>query len=505
MALSLSPPVLRNVQAQFDSLNSAGERLAVDVPSKGDFSDHRYSIFHKHGGRDNHIQGIQRIGDSNHLLISGSYPYKNPSSDLFVVRFGSKADDPGPWGSNLLHARNPKSSDTLATYFKIDSEYWHPGGLSQLGWILAVPLENDPGQSRILFYDMTNPEQPKALPAATMVKRNKHKAGACALTRLPKNDTFLLAVWSDSDKKELVGDNPSYHLDFYLSNGKDIEQGFQQTPIVLTLKGEDPFHKKHQGINFLWELKDDSGEKKHTLYLVTFENTSPVQPNPVDPGENIAYLFEVTLPDDWLKEPPEQTKEIPSLKLISQKKFDNQSDWYNMDASGGIYVDSNQQLVVYSSYHFRTPLRKSFIKQKFVIKSLEFRATEFANRIDSIKDAWIELYKDHGFKDHRLAIIGPWESSIADYGKIRVNDKKFKRVKSVKFQIPDKLAYVLYRKTHFRGEQPLVLLGNGQRYELHDLKNLHFDVDVRSSQFLKAEVAKALPNPKVFPETTSNT
>lgn len=72
MALSLSSAFLTNVKAQFDSLNSVGERLAVEVPPKDEFADHRYSVRHKHGGQDNHIQGVQRIGDSNHLLISGA-------------------------------------------------------------------------------------------------------------------------------------------------------------------------------------------------------------------------------------------------------------------------------------------------------------------------------------------------------------------------------------------------------------------------------------------------
>lgn len=503
MALSLSSAFLTNVKAQFDSLNSVGERLAVEVPPKDEFADHRYSVRHKHGGQDNHIQGVQRIGDSNHLLISGSYPYDNSRADLFVVRFASKAADPGPWGSNLVHSRDPKSADTLVNYFKMDAEYWHPGGLSLLGSVLAVPFENDPGQSKIAFYDMSAPEQPKALSTPKPIMRKIHKAGACALTRLP-NDYFLLAVWTDSDKKELVGENPRFHLDFYLSKEKDFKKGFPQKPTnILYPNKNNPLHKNHQGINFLWQLKENKTDPQkniYTLYLVTFENTAKVQPLPPPfEGKNKAYLFEVKLPPAWLRDPPEPMDTAPKVKFVAEKKFEYHGDWYNMDGSGGLYVDSNQNLIVYSTYHFRTPLRKSvFKKQKYVIKSLEFRATDFSETINSIKDGWVELYKDLGFEGPRLAITGPWEATVADYSKIRVNDKKFKKVKSVKFQIPDKLAYVLYRKKHFGGERPLVLLGDGKQKKLNNLKDFGFDSDIKSSQFLKAEVAKALPKPIIL-------
>jgi hypothetical protein len=65
--------MLRDVVTQFRGLNVRGERIAVMDGFPGNFADKRYSVFHKNGGKDNHFQGVQRLG--NHLLVTGSFPY----------------------------------------------------------------------------------------------------------------------------------------------------------------------------------------------------------------------------------------------------------------------------------------------------------------------------------------------------------------------------------------------------------------------------------------------
>ncbi len=53
---------LSNVLTQFRSLNRSGERIGVLEGFTRDFVDKRYTVFHKKGGKNNHFQGIERIG-----------------------------------------------------------------------------------------------------------------------------------------------------------------------------------------------------------------------------------------------------------------------------------------------------------------------------------------------------------------------------------------------------------------------------------------------------------
>ena len=55
---------LPNVLTQFRSLNRSGERIGVLEGFTRDFVDKRYTVFHKKGGKNNHFQGIERIGPS---------------------------------------------------------------------------------------------------------------------------------------------------------------------------------------------------------------------------------------------------------------------------------------------------------------------------------------------------------------------------------------------------------------------------------------------------------
>ena len=91
---------LDDVKAQFLSLNTRGDRIGVRDGFPRAFVDKRYTVLHKNSGRDNHFQGIERIG--RYLFITGSYPYPKRRSDLLVVQLDSRAADPGPWGSNLM-------------------------------------------------------------------------------------------------------------------------------------------------------------------------------------------------------------------------------------------------------------------------------------------------------------------------------------------------------------------------------------------------------------------
>ncbi len=474
-----------DVVQQFRSLNRRGERIAVMDGYGKEFRNKRYSIFHKKGGANNHFQGVQRLG--NHLLVTGSYPYRSKRSDLFVVRLGSRAADPGPWGSNMMRDRDPPSTDRLVNYFRLDPDYWHPGGFSLLDSLAVVPVHNSQGQSKIVFVDLQNPEEPKRLNAQD-IDRPNYKVGACAITPL-QNDRLLLAVWSDSDEPPGGGPAP-YHLDIYQSDAPNSTASFTMVAQLFPPEDHD-FHRSFQCLDFVWEQQDGGSE---TLYVMAFENTSGMQPNPLNPGENKAYLFKVALGALPATAPQSGPARLPEDFVTLQESclFETSGNWCNMDAGACVYVDSNQQLIVYSVYHFLAPIRGAATTGDLVMKCLEFRATEFASPITRIEDAWVDLYEDPGLQGRRLALAGPWDSSIENTERIYADDKQFNVAASIRYQLPDDRAFLLYPGKEYRGAGALVLTGTGDIKEV-DVFATGFGGEFGSCRLQPESVALELP------------
>ncbi|MCI0436230.1 MAG: hypothetical protein L0271_21695 [Gemmatimonadetes bacterium] len=478
---------LSDVARQFRSLDTRGERIAVLHGFGKEFRDKRYSIFHEKGGLQNHFQGIGRIG--NHLFVSGSFPWSKKRSDLFVFRLGTRAADPGPWGSNLVRGREPSDPDRLVHYFEIDKDLWHAGSFAILDSALIVPLEGDSTSSRVTVVDVSEPDEPVRLVAIDF-DRPVHKGGVCAVTPLPGGHV-LLGVWTDADK-DGGGQPLPFHFDLYVSGSAGELTDFR---LVGRFEPDEDhgFHRQFQGLDFVWE-KNDGVEK---LFLLGFENTSAVQPNPTDPGENRAYLFEVTLPEAWMKDEPvfeDEVVEFPpgAFTFITARVFEHAGDWYNMDAGASAYVDSNQQLILYAVYHFLTPFRGKKKGDVLVLKCVEYRAHDFTDVIDHIEDAWIELYEGTDCSGRRVTLLGPLDASFEDTKHCFCEDASFQVVRSARFQIPEGRAFILYRKKRFEGEGALVLEGDGTVRTI-EAGDVGFDGNVGSFRFLPLSVATALP------------
>jgi hypothetical protein len=480
-----------DVQVQFCSLNRHGERIGVIDGFGKPFRDKRYSVFNKKGGRSNHFQGVQRLGQ--YLLVTGSMPHGKKRGDLLVVHLGSRPADPGPWGSNLMRDRDPPRVDALRKYFAIDREYWHPGGFSLLDSTAAVPLENSKGESKVVFLDLTTPGQPSLLPS--VIHRADYKAGACCITPVP-DERLLLAVWSDSDRPKSGSADAPYHLDLYVSKTKGSLTDFAFVAQFFPPAGH-AFHRKFQSIDFLWQAANGGGQDR--LFLVGFENTSDAQPSPLDPGENKAYLFEVAV--SQLPVAAGATAQLQQLgddfiTLLASREFDTSGNWCNMDAGSCAYVDSNQQLIVYSVYHFLAPMRSVQFSGNLVLKCLEFRATEFTDAVAGLEDAWVELYEDPGLQGRRLALLGPWDSSIENADRIFVDDKPFEATASARFQLPVGTAFVLYREPEYHGGRALVLQGTGARRAI-DVHVAGFGGEFGSCRLQPLSVASALPGARL--------
>jgi hypothetical protein len=475
---------LDDVKAQFRSLNTRGDRVGVRDGFPRPFVDKRYTVLHKNSGRDNHFQGIERIG--RYLFITGSYPYPKRRSDLLVIQLDSRPANPGPWGSNLTADRDPPRTDRVVSYFQIDADYWHPGGLDTIGAVAVVPLERFDNSSVIAFIDLTNPAQPARLTGFDIVRPNA-KAGALAITALADGRP-LLAVWCDSDKAP-DGTSRPYHLDIYLGRGPSVTNGFTMLA-TFQPPTNDGFHHAYQCLDFVWEKgQDGAGEM---LYLIGFENTSETQPTPkpLDQGRNVARLYEVDLSVLPLAAPPANPVQVTSLLAPrGEREFETSDDWCNMDAGACAYVDSNQQLIVYSVYHFLAKPRGGGSTP--ILKCLEFRATDFAP-ISLIEDGWVELYEQPRLGGRRLSILGPWNASIADTRRAYVDDKRFETARSIRYQLPAGNSFVLYPKRNFEGSPALVLPGAGVVRQV-EVAQTRFKGALGSCRLQLSSVAETIP------------
>ena len=311
----------------------------------------RYTANHRNKlGLGNHFQGIQRLRRGQYFVVSGGDPHKGegfgPGSHVFVVKMGSRGAA-GPWGSNILTESRPRASpkrDKIARIIGVDRTLWHAGGMAVVGDILAVPVETSSprGKSKVVFFNMADPEKPQRF--THEVVRSRGKAGAVCMTRL-ENDYYLLAVWSDSDK------NPKRprRLDFYLSRSTKFDQGFHRTPVtwqatsVKAADGQDRNFSNFQTVNFI-------NQRDGRLFLIGLHNTSEAAPT--KPGRDYADLYSVRLPSSLTRATPTLGK--PTITKLAKRQFFCNDQQANMDAAAGTYIGPNGGLNVYAAWHWRS-------------------------------------------------------------------------------------------------------------------------------------------------------
>ena len=312
-----APASIGNVEAAFGRIQIRGEHLTAR--SNGLIPKPRYrTTISNFLGLRNHFQGIQRVPNSNYLVLSGS---NTRTSELFVVRIG----DQGPEGGDVV-AR-----------IGVDTLMWHAGGLSVVGTTLAVPVHGGiPRHAKVVFYDLSEPERPRRLPVE--IDRPGRKASATAMTRLP-NGHFLVAVLS-------AYDGLPRRMDFYLSRGSALADGFLPQPAtwhvseVQTRAGQEKTFSFFQGINFIQQADG-------RLFLVGFHN-SFLAPS-ILPGRDYADLYEVVFPGDTI-EAPAPVLTTPSVVKIANRMLRCTGGYCNLDAAAGLFVDPEaQSLSIYAT------------------------------------------------------------------------------------------------------------------------------------------------------------
>jgi len=232
-----------------------------------------YDPLKRNGARPSlsHFQSIKMIRKAN-----GARPE-------FIV---AAAGDSRSWKSQLFIAQHPIDA-SLTDQWKIikaitlndnpdENDLWHPGGMDISGTYLAVPVEDwlikdylskelYPGvlkhyesRSKIMFFDISDPANPKRLPIS--IERNSGYCPAIAFTRL-SNGHYLVYTNGAGD--------------IHISKTTKLTDGFEQVGTIDDSGG--------QNLSFI--TIGSQGD----LYLVATKNASRAAP--VVSGKNIARLF----------------------------------------------------------------------------------------------------------------------------------------------------------------------------------------------------------------------
>lgn len=300
------------MERAFAKLSGAGEFFVASVRNLIARPAYRNS-FSNGFGYDNHFQGIQRLGASDVLALSGADSAAS-AADLFLVELGA-------------------GSARFIASLTLDDQAWHAGGISEAASILAVPFYDSGGsarESRVRFYDVSDPYGPRQMPVT--IERAGRKAIAVALTRLV-NQHWLVAVLSGRD-----GD--PRRLDFYLSRTADLLDGFGvplgwPTAYVRARNGEAPSFSHFQNINFLPQADG-------RLYLVGFHNTF-VNLSAL-PGRDYADLYEIALPASVTRaERP--AIDYPLVVKVANRRLGCRDGHCSFDAAAGAHVDPRTGLL----------------------------------------------------------------------------------------------------------------------------------------------------------------
>jgi hypothetical protein len=316
-------PLLDDVEGAFARIPLLGEHLTARVNGLIPKPRYRTSVRNLFGLL-NHFQGIQRLPGSNHVAISGSNRSASPA-ELFIVRLGIDTLEPGTRAGEIV-AR-----------VDLDSAMRHVGGLSLEGTVLAVPLHGtNPRRAKVVFYDVSNPEHPRKL--GTAIDRPGRKAGAAAVTRL-SNGHFLVAVLSAFDGRPR-------RLDFYLSCGPVLEDGFLKEPVtwrvaeVEARPGQEPTFSYFQTISFI-------RQSDNRLYLAGFHN-SFASPSAL-PGRDYADLYQVRFPEGTIDSTAPRLGR-PSIVKVANRLLRCTNGYCNLDAAAGLAVDADtESLSVYAA------------------------------------------------------------------------------------------------------------------------------------------------------------
>ena len=333
-----------DVRVAFDAVPTGGSVMAAWSGNVGDPDSvmpwPRYtSNVANSFGLQNHLQGVARLRAGSFVAFAGSNPHSD-IGDLFIGYLPSRSGA-GRWGSNLTERPHPLDAavtvaqpdvtDALALAIGVDPDYWHAGGISTLGDLLAVADERS-GASRVAFFDVSDPMAPVLL--TPTIDRADDKASAVGIVRV-------------ADGRYVVITRNDHHADTYVSRTDRFADGFDSTAYARwdgdAVGGDFTAFYGSETITLVRQCDNQ-------FFLVGFGNTSSSAP--VVAGQDNAYLYSVVYPGADLTE-------SPTLTEIARKTVgcgSGRTAACNFDAGASVFVTDAGELVFYGVFHFRVPL-----------------------------------------------------------------------------------------------------------------------------------------------------
>ena len=451
---------INNVLNALAQIETTGNFLAAH--DNGQFPGDRYA------DGANHFQGLQRLRDSNYMVVSGS-DEKSGQGNLFLLKMASRTTD-SAWRTNTHIGNSPPDSDKVIFSMNVtdqrhglSKEFWHVGGISSLGDIVAAPVESPNDGSVIIFYDFSNPEKPKLFKNAAWISRPHSKAGAVGMCKLP-NGKFLVLTLG----KHLDG---ILFLDSYVSNDRNIESGFTRTGSFRAGAAEFP---DCQGIDILIE-------KGGQYYIAATQNTRITSPFVNGDDQVQLFRFELDAQTNSIGRLQRLRTFVFKCRVKGQSKSIGSHFYATFNAGASVYVHSADTLFLYSCFHHR---------KKEAIRFEEFhpRPDKFTpETIRNTDKAWVDMYEDSDYGGARLSLVGADDIKIADYSQLVVQARGInKTVSSLRCQIPAGKTLRLYRRKNFesKNNDHLEIAGTGKMKVINELGRLGFDNKTGSSEIV---------------------
>ena len=264
-------------------------------------------------------------GGGRYVAISRSLEDESTDVSFVVVEMASRDPDALRFRSNRLDPSwsialtAPPVRDRVVRTMPHEAGFLHAGGMQALGNVLAVPFETGPG-SKVVFYDLSDPEQPVRLDNEVDHTPLSDEAGTATLGKLA-NGHFLL----------IIGRSNANTLDFYVSTGTDLRTtgyAWFDTWHEDELTGDDSEFGNYQNLSFVAGCGGTlflAGT--HRSYVGGF-------------GDDFVDLFAVT----------NGTGDDVAIHKVAQKQLICRGNC-DFDAAGGVYVDPGGQLYVYGTTH----------------------------------------------------------------------------------------------------------------------------------------------------------
>ncbi len=331
------------LQAQPNYVPSAFTAIANTGAVLGFWVDEQFERHDEQRGF-NHFQGIQRLHESNYLLLTSNTHKKGAL--LHVVKLASRSER-GAFGSNLTAEHKPPREDRVVLNFVIEENYIHAGGIQIVDGILAVPLENSE-HSKILFFDVHNPERPVKL--QTEIIRKNRVTGAVAFYKTNATPDFFVLAVAGEDLEIYASTNANLNATSFVSKYRWRAGELRTESNVNARLGS------YQNLNFIANFDGQ-------IYLAGMHNNT----------RRLWRAFSTDYADLFRFEMNEPAKVF--LTKLASKSFACQEGFLgerscNFDAGAGVCMDEHAGMIIYAVVH---------APKNGIVKFMEYSGTSFQN------------------------------------------------------------------------------------------------------------------------------